>query len=229
MVRTFAPLALLLLLAPPAVGSAPAILVVSPAAADSLLVCGVATRGLPGGSSVETLRSGLPSALVFGFSLLDASGRTVGGSRAEVRIEPDLWEDLFLVKTPMYSTRLRSVDDVRGFLGNLGGLPVLPLERLARDASYRLRVRLAVYALAPSEVRRSRDRLTGGGELRDPDRREVSVGLNSLLKFFLGKEDEEPWEAEALSPLFRRRDLPRFEEPPAAPRPEKPALDSEGP
>ena len=70
---------------------------------DSALVCEVETRGLPDPASRETLSSGLPSAVVLACSVLDASGKSVGGSRAEIRIEPDLWENAFVLHAPAFT------------------------------------------------------------------------------------------------------------------------------
>jgi hypothetical protein len=216
----------ILLRASAASGSDPvAIVSVSPAALDSSLVCGVVTRGLPDAPSRETLQSGLPSALVFGFSLLDASGKAVGGSRAEIRIEPDLWEKVVFLRTPIVDHRLTSLGEVQAMLARVNPLPVLPLSRLEPTAPYRLRVRLAVHPLAPSEIRRTRGLITGESDLEDPDRREISVGLDSVLRFFLGPGEEEPWVAEVTSAFFSRHELPEATLPepqPAAPEERNP-------
>jgi hypothetical protein len=180
-----------------------AIVSVTPAVQNSTLVCGVATRGLPDLPSRETLLSGLPSALVLGFSVFDDAGRIMGGSRAEIRIEPDLWEEIFLVRTPSTAHRLKSLRDVESMLAHVNPIPILPLAKLRADLPYRVRVRLAVHPLAPSEIQRSRDLVAGeAAGLDDPNRREFSVGLNSLFRFFLGKADDEKWVTEATSAPF---------------------------
>ena len=188
-----------------------AIVAVTPGALDSNLACEVETRGLPDPPSRETLASGLPSAVVLALSVLDAAGRTLENARTEVRIQPDLWEQVFVVNMPDRDHRLASMQQIEAMLGHLPAIPALPLARLHRDAAYRIRVRLAVYALAPSEVQRSRRQFTGEGETPDADRREVAVGLDAILRFFLGKPASENWCAEATSRPFKRGDLPRFE------------------
>lgn len=190
----------------PAGAEAPRVLAVTAATLDSSLVCEVTTRGLPDLASRETLLSGLPSALVFGITVRELSGRRIGGRRAVVRVEPDLWENRFVFRTPLFTRQVSAMRDVERLLAGLGPLPVIPLDHLDPDAAYRVHVRLAVYPLAPSETRRSRGLLTGQG-LDDPDRREVSVGLGALLKFFLGRTQRDRWISETESPPFRRQEL----------------------
>lgn len=188
-----------------------AIVSVTPAVQDSTLVCGIATRGLPDLPSRETLLSGLPSALVLGFSVFDEAGRMMGGSRAEIRIEPDLWEEIFLVRTPGTAHRLKTLRDVESMLAHVNPIPILSLEKLRADLPYQIRVRLAVHPLAPSEIQRSRDIVAGEpAGLGDPNRREFSVGLNSLFRFFLGKADEEKWVDEVTSAPFTTGGLSRI-------------------
>lgn len=178
------------------------ILRVEPAASDSLLLCGLSTRGLPDRPSRETLLSGLPSSLVFGFLVRDAAGQDIGGSGVEIRIEPDLWEEIFFLRTPDLEYRLESLAEVEKMLAHMSPMAVMPLSRLKSDALYRIQVRLVIHPLAPSEIRRSREFLVGETELDDPERREVSVGLSSLLRFFLGRAEGEEFVSEASSGLF---------------------------
>ncbi len=175
---------------------------VAPARTDTALVCHLRTRGLPGEASRETLASGLPSALVLAVSLLDAGGDELGGSRAEVRIEPDLWDETWVVRTPLLDRRLTSLDEVAEMLRHLGPLPVLPLERFGMDERLRIRVRLAVHPLAPTEVRRVRSLFGGEPTEEASDRREVSVGLGSLVRYFLGGPPDQDWIADATSAPF---------------------------
>ena len=93
-------------------------------------------------------------------------------------------------------------------LAHINPIPILPLRKLQVGAAYRVRVRMAVEPLAPSEIRRTRGLLTGDAELRDPDRRDALVGLDALLRFFLGTGVDETWVSESVSIAFRREDLP---------------------
>lgn len=173
-----------------------------PSRIDSMLVCMIHTAGLPDRQSRETLRSGLPSAVVLAFSLFDLSGKEIGGTRAEVRIEPDLWEQVLVMRTPLSDHRVGSIDEITSLMTELGPIPVAPLDRLP-STSMRLTVRMAVHPLAQTEVERVR--AIFGGEQRDErtNRREVSVGFGSLLRYFLGSQPDEDWIAEANSEPFR--------------------------
>jgi hypothetical protein len=175
---------------------------VTPGRLDSLLVCSLGTHGLPDAPSRETIESGLPSALVLAFTLLDRSGRQVGGSRAEVRIEPDLWEQIFLLRTPLRDHRAGTIEEVERLLSALGPLPVLSRSAMPSISDLRIRVRMAIHPLAPAEIERVHDLLAGESIDGNTGRREVSVGFGSLLRYFLGGEPEEDWIATATSQPF---------------------------
>jgi len=206
-------LAFVLLLAFAAGAGEPRIKGVHLAARGSLLVCGVETEGLPDAPSRDTLASGLPSALVLWFTLLDPKGRDLGGTEAQVRIEPDLWENLFQIRTPALDRRVSSLAEVETVLASLDPIPVATLDELHQGVSYRMRVRLAVHPLAPAMIERARGLFTGETRYEDPRRREVSIGLGSLIRTFLGRPDEKDWTAEQISPPFTVLSLPRTEEP----------------
>lgn len=185
------------------------IVAVEPARSDTALLCSVRTSGLPDASSRETLGSGLPAAVVLAFSLLDPSGHERGGSRVEVRIEPDLWEDVVVVRTPLSERRAASIEGVASLMGRLGPFPVLPMRLLDPGQSLRIRVRLAVHPLAPAEIQRVHALFGGEASGGDPDRREVSAGLGTLLRYFLGRERDAGWAADVTSPPFTWGSLAR--------------------
>jgi hypothetical protein len=197
-------------------GGAVRITEVRPACADTAIVCTIETAGVPDAPSLETLQSGLPSALVYGMSLVDWRGEELGGLRAEIRIEPNLWEEHFVVRTPLGELRVDSLSAVATLLSSLGPFPVRSLRGLAPDRMYRVRVRVAVHPLAPSEIHRVREIFAGEARSDDPDRREVAVGLDSLIRLFLGRGPSEDWAADATSEPFILRALPRHV---AAPEP----------
>jgi hypothetical protein len=189
-----------------------AVLDVTPGELDSLIVCRVATQGLPDPRSAETLESGLPAALVMAFSLLDAEGSEIGRSRVEVRIEPDLWEQVFLIRTPLMDQRVESLEAVTEVLSNLGPLPVLPIGGLDTQSIMRLRLRMAVHPLAATEVERVQ--ILFGGKTGEPDedeeatdRREVSVGFGSLVRYFLRGSPDENWVVDVTTGRFTRASL----------------------
>jgi hypothetical protein len=199
--------ALAALLGGPAAAQGIAIEALAPARADSLLVCTVSTRGLPDPRSRETLESGLPSSLVVAFSLIDGEGEERDGSRSEIQIEPDLWEEIVVIRSPLADRRVGSMDEVAAALGALGPLPVVALDRVPASTPLRLRVRVAVHPLARSERERVHALFSGDGDASGSNRREVSVGLGSLVSYFLGEGPDEDWVAEATSPPFTREAL----------------------
>jgi len=183
---------------------------VTPSRTDTLLVCTLRTAGLPDARSRETLASGLPSAIVVALTLFDASGHERGTSRAEIRIEPDLWENLFVLRMPTADLRLSSLEEVAAHLAEMSPLPVAPLRLVDAVGALTLRARLAVHPLAPTEKRRVHALFGGGTD--EPDRREVSVGLGSLVRYFLGRSPDETWRASASSEPFHRATLPMLAE-----------------
>lgn len=175
---------------------------VEPARTDSLLVCILRTVGLPDVPSRETLESGLPSSIVLRYTLLDHDGEEIADAQTEIRIEPDLWEEVILLKTPLFDRRLSSIGELASELEQFGPLPVLPLPNRALGNSMQLRVRLAVHPLARTQIRKVHS-LFGRSERQEgEDRREVSIGLGALVRFFLGREEGEDWIADAISMPF---------------------------
>jgi len=184
------------------VGNA-AILAVEPARRDTLLVCTLHTTGLPDARSRETIASGLPSALVIAFSLQDAAGGELAETRIEVRVEPDLLAEAFLVRTPFLDLRAQSLDELATLLAHLGPLPVLPLRDVDPRQVVRLQTRLAIHPLAPAEIERVHalfgTNRAGGRE----NRQERSVGIGTLVRRLLGSEPDEAWISEQTSRTFR--------------------------
>ncbi len=182
---------------------------VEPARNDTMIVCTLVTSGLPDPPSRETLESGLPSSVTLALTVLDVTGNAVCDAQEEVRIEPDLWEETLLLRTPLFERRASSIEEIAGWLARLGPIPVAPLAGLGGEEPFRIRVRLAVHPLAPAEIRRVRALFGGGDPEDDADRREVSIGFGSVLRYFLGKRPGEEWVADRTSLPFFRGSLPR--------------------
>ena len=182
---------------------------VEPSRTDGLLQCTVVTTGLPDTTSRETLASGLPSSLTLALALLDVRGGERGEARAEVRIEPDPWERTFRVRWPGVERQARGLEEVALILSRLGPITVAPLRAADAARQLRVRVRIAVHPLAPAEAEQAHALVSGDMGGGGADRREVSAGFGSLLRFFLGRSPEETWTAQATSPPFDARTLPR--------------------
>lgn len=177
------------------------IVTVIPSLLDSVLVCEIETQGLPSRDARETLLSGLPSALTIQISLASEEGNAIGGAEMEIRVEPDLWEQIFLVRYPLAERRLETLGDVEQTLAKIGPVPVMSLESLVPEAMMQLHVKLAVHPLAPSQIEMARD-VVSGESSSEGNRREVAVGIGKIFRFFLGKPGKQPWAAEGSSEFF---------------------------
>jgi hypothetical protein len=65
-----------------------------------------------------------------------------------------------------------------------------------------LRVQLAVHPLAPTQIKKVRSLFDRSPDDQSEDRREVSIGLGTLVRFFLGRQEEEEWIADSISRPF---------------------------
>ena len=175
------------------------------ARSDSLLLCFLGTRGLPGARALETMESGLPSALVFTFDLLDARGKSLLSTSAQVRLEPDPWTRAVRIHTPLADGTFESLSLLRERLLELGPLPVASLARVPRGRPMSLRARVVVHPLAPAEADWAREYIT-----RDPPRdgEEVAIPLGALFRYFFGKGAVDGWDSERVSPAFEIAELP---------------------
>lgn len=193
---------------------APRLLALTPARAGGLLVCDVATAGLPGERIVSSLRSGLVSAIDLQLEVLDHRERVVAGNRLTLRLAFDLWEEIFAVENDGGRRPFADLAALQGFLAELRALPVAPLASLSAlggDARLRLRAGLSLHPVAPSEIARVGEAIGvdasdaaapgGGGQ-------EVSVGLGRLIRlFYRGESDRAEPAARAVSNWFRLEEL----------------------
>ncbi|MCA9729359.1 MAG: hypothetical protein KC729_16845, partial [Candidatus Eisenbacteria bacterium] len=113
----------------------------------------------------------------------------------------------FSVLTPAGELRVRSISDLGRVLTDLGPIPVAEMGTLDPSTPGRIEARLAVHPLAPSMSREVRSLIA---DPDDADRREFSVGIGSLLRYLLRKDDDESWSARAVSPPFLLAELPRW-------------------
>ncbi len=182
---------------------APRILAVEPARTDSLLVCRLRTAGLPGAEILSTLRSGLSSAVDLQLEVLDARGRAIDGRVLRLRLDYDLWDEVFsIAQGDRAATRLPDDAALQAWLDRTPWLPVAPLAALASSGPLRLRAALRLHAIAPSE----RERL--GEVVSGPDGQEVSLGLGKLIRFFYRGGGRAGDAATADSPPFSPGELP---------------------
>lgn len=203
-IRTATALALLLVLGGggSARAQAPRILALEPARTDSLLVCRLRTAGLPGPEILSTLRSGLSSAVDLQLEVLDGRGRAIDGRVLRLRLDYDLWDEVFsIAQGDRGATRLPDDAALQAWFDRTPWLPVAPLAVLANTGPVRLRAALRLHAIAPSE----RERL--GEVVSGPDGQEVSLGLGKLIRYFYRGGAREGDGATADSPPFAPGEL----------------------
>ena len=189
-------------------GGAPRITGIDPARTDTSLVCTILTRGLPDPQSMETIQSGLPAALLLRVTVLDGRGQAIADEDLDVRVEPDLWERVFNIRTPGETRRAATIEELIASLARLGPFNLARARDVEAETSLRLRIRVAVYPLAPPERERARDLFGSRGADETADRREVSVGVSSLVRFFLKRGRGAQWVADTTSAAFVYSSLP---------------------
>ena len=176
-----------------------------------LVTARVATRGLPDARLLQSMQSGMVSAVELDLALLDPAQEIVAGSRVLLHLSFDLWEEVYAVRDGGAERRFRTLDELRAHLAALEGLPVAPAARLQPDRRYRLRVALQTHPIAPAQ----KERVEGviAGERRplddDPDHQEAQVSLGRLIRLFYEGGERGAADAEALSPWFTAGDLAR--------------------
>ncbi len=179
-----------LLLAPAADvarAAAPSLDTVTPVRLGDLLAADVVTSGLPGERLESSIASGLPSAIEVHLEALDRRNRRVAEADLFWRITWDLWEEVLRVEGPGAEHRLDGPGSLGAFLANLQQLPVGPFASLDAAERHRLRARCRLHPVAPRETERLSRWVAGEEPLPrrgDPDRREVSVGLGEVIRFF---------------------------------------------
>jgi hypothetical protein len=183
---------------------------VDPARTGDLVVCRLQTVGLPGERLVQSMESGLVSALDLEVALLDEGEKTVHRGRLSLRLAFDLWEEVFSARSGDAERRFADLEALRAFLAELSDVPVAPLELLEVGARYRVRVGLRLHPIAPSERRRVEDAIAGDQRPRRAGdyEQELSVSLGKLIRLFYG-DDDAPARGEALSSWFQREELAR--------------------
>ncbi|MFN8547413.1 MAG: hypothetical protein U0527_05435 [Candidatus Eisenbacteria bacterium] len=184
---------------------------VVPARSESLLVCTLRLRGLPDSRARETLASGLPSALVIGFTLFNSRGHDLLANRVEVRLEPELLGSSVAVRTPLWRATAPDLGLLDSLLTSLGPLPVCSLRSTPEGTELKLRAELAIHPLAPAEAAWAQDVLSGGSSEASLDRHEVSIGVGALVRYFLGVTEQERWVTRAVSAPFHPLTLPEAE------------------
>jgi len=182
---------------------------VTPARVGDLVVARLATEGLPGEKLLQSMRSGLVSAVVLDLALVDERENVLGGNRVSLQLGFDLWEEIFSVRSDGTERRFHSLDDLSAYLAELGAVPVIPVGRLTPEAKYRLRIGLEVFPIAPAEQDRVEDVIVGDQRPRreGQDQQEASVSLGRLIRFFYKGGGDGRGGQEIMSGWFTRKEL----------------------
>ena len=183
---------------------------VSAARSGDLVVADLSTAGLPGRKLLQSMRSGLVSAVELDLALLDEREKVVGGNSVSLQLAFDLWEEVFSVRADGAERRFRSLADLQAYLGELAAVPVIPLGELAADRRYRLRVGLLVHPIAPAQQERVGSVIAGDQRPRreGQDQQEASVSLGRLIRLFYRGGGGGDAGGQALSAWFKREELP---------------------
>jgi len=176
--------------------------------AGDLVVCRLRTAGLPGQKLLQTMRSGLVSAVDVEVTVVDDRERIVAANHISLQLGFDLWEEIFSVRQDDTERRFDSLADLEVYLQELDDLPVAPLVRLVPETRYRLRIGLAVHPIAPAEQDRVEDVIAGEQRPRreGQDQQETQVSMGRLIRFFF-KGGDKGDEHQAVSAWFTRKEL----------------------
>jgi len=185
------------------------VVTVSPASTGDLVVCRLTTAGLPGEKLLQSMRSGLVSAVDLDLVLLDENEQVVGGNHISLQLGFDLWEEIFSVRADGSERRFHNLADLESYLEELDGLPVAPLNRLVAGERYRLRVGLEVYPIAPAARDRIEDVIAGEQRPRreGQDQQQAQVSLGRLIRLFYKGSGDGRSEQQMVSAWFTRREL----------------------
>ena len=179
---------LLLVVAAASAGAAdsePRVTRIEPARSGDLLVCRLATDGLPGERILSTLSSGLESSIEIHLELTRGDDVQVR-RRYDLRLAFDLWEEIYFVRIGAEEARFADVAQLCGYLAELPPLAVAHVDELQASAAYRVTAGLKLHPLAPAARGRMEEVVTGN----EPGRRtgdagqEVSVSMGRLIRFF---------------------------------------------
>lgn len=191
-------------------GTEPRIVAIDPSRTGDLVVCRLTTSALPGERLLQSMRSGLVSAVDFDVALIDRGENPVRQGRLTLQLAFDLWEDVFAVRGGSSEQRFADLAALRAYLSELKEVPVAPVTLLRPGQRYRVRVGMRLHPIAPSQRQSVEAAITGDVRPDRPgeEQQELSISLGRLIHFFYGREDE-PARGEAQSPWFTLEELSR--------------------
>jgi hypothetical protein len=182
----------------------------TPSRTGDLVVCRLQTSGLPGAKQLQSMRSGLVSAVELQMALIGENDEILAGRSISLRMGFDLWEEVFSVRADGRERRFNSLSDLQVYLSDLQGLPVAAASLIDADKRYRLQVGLVVHSIAPDEQRRVADVIAGEQRPRreGQDQQEASVSMGRLIRMFYKGRGDEQGGQELASIWFVGKELP---------------------
>lgn len=182
---------------------------VTPARTGNLVVAHLTTAGLPGERLVQSMRSGLTSAIELELVLLDEQRQVLGNGRLDLELAFDLWEEVFSVRGHGPERRFRDLEELRGYLRELRAIPIAPLDRVPPEMRCMIRVGLLVHAIAPAQKQQVGDVIAGDPHTTraGQDRQEASVSLGRLIRLFYKGGARRDGVLETSSAWFVREEL----------------------
>ena len=167
--------------------SEPRVTDIQPARAGELLVIRLETAGLPGPRILSTLSSGLASAVEIHLELTGEDGDQSADRHYEIRLDFDLWEEVYTVYIGSDETRFNNLAGLQGFLDDLPPLALARVADLDPGARYQVTAGLKLHPLAPDARGRVQEMVSGTnprGRATGNPGQEVLVSLGRLIRFF---------------------------------------------
>lgn len=184
----------------------PRVAAVEPARNGNLVVAHVRTADLPGEKLLQSMRSGLTSAIDLELALLDERQSVLANRRVTLQLAFDLWDEVYSAQGEGVTRRFRSLAELQDHLRDLGPLPIAPADRLRPGERYQLRVVLLVHAIAPAQKERVEDVIAGQPQT-PREGQEASVSLGRLIRMFYKGGERRDGATEAVSAWFRIEEL----------------------
>ncbi|MCP4571341.1 MAG: DUF4390 domain-containing protein [bacterium] len=181
---------------------------VTPERAGDLVVCRLRTEGLPGQKLLQSMQSGLISAVELEVAVVDDREQVVAGNHISLQLGFDLWEEIFSVRGDGAERRFTNLADLESYLQELGDVPVAPVSRLDPEARYRLHIGLQVHPIAPAEQDRVENVIVGERSSRreGSDEQEAQVSMGRLIRLFF-KGGDKGGAHQSVSAWFTRKEL----------------------
>lgn len=165
--------------------------------------------GLPTPKQLQSMRSGLVSAVDLELVLVDDHNDVVAGHRFSLRLAFDLWEQFFSVTQGEGEIQFSDLESLRSYLAEVTTPSIAKADELPAAGAYKLKVGLTVHAVAPDERARVADTLAGESrhQRKGPDSQEASVSLGLLIRLFYKGNSERTAGQEARSAWFHIQEL----------------------